>query len=88
MPVKKNKPTDGEQVQEYMNKLQHPLKEGFELLRNIIRQTDDRISERIKWNAPSYYYIDDFLTFGPQRDHRILLVFHHPAIMKVKSDLL
>lgn len=46
------------------------------------------MNERIKWNAPSYYTSVDLFTFGPYKNNRILLVFHHPAIVKIKSPLL
>jgi hypothetical protein len=57
-------------------------------VRKIIRSSDPRLQERIKWNAPSYFYKEDILTFGPFRDERVLLVFHHPAVVNVKSAIL
>ncbi|MEO7989000.1 MAG: DUF1801 domain-containing protein [Chryseolinea sp.] len=92
----KKKPTklsDEEQVTSYMKTLKHPLKDEMEELRKIIKGVDKRIDERIKWNAPSYYYIQDMVTFGPARPgspqgDKLLLVFHHPFIVKIKSELL
>jgi hypothetical protein len=54
----------------------------------IIKKSSPKISERIKWNAPSYYYLEDLVTFGPRKEDKVLLVFHHPHIVKIKSDLL
>jgi hypothetical protein len=85
---RKEVPTDEELVAEYMQKLDHPYKQEIEALRIIIRKADSRISERIKWNAPSYYYIDDFLTFNLRASVHIHLVFHHPCIEKIRSGLL
>ena len=88
--AKKSKPkklTDPEQVAVHMEALKHPLKAEVEALRKIIKSADKRISERIKWNAPSYYHLEDMVTFGPIRE-KILLVFHHPFIVKIQSDLL
>lgn len=80
--------TDAEQVSLFMAELVHPMKKEMELVRKIIR-SNSKLNERIKWNAPSYYYVDDIVTFGPVRkDQRILLVFHHPLVVKVKSALL
>ncbi|MEI9810903.1 MAG: hypothetical protein WDO16_25175 [Bacteroidota bacterium] len=42
----------------------------------------------MKWNAPSYYYKEDIVTFGPYKTHKLLLVFHHPFVVKIKSPLL
>jgi len=86
MPEKKM--TDAEQVTQWMLNSNYPLKDGMEMIRTIIKKSDKKISERIKWNAPSYYYKDDIVTFGPDRKGRILLVFHHPFVVKIKSHLL
>ena len=80
---------DAAAVKAFMETLQHPLKNEIEQLRLLIKSADSRIQERIKWNAPSYYCPEDFLTFGPMRKgHEIMLVFHHAAIVDVKSKLL
>jgi hypothetical protein len=89
--AKKDKPgklTDADKVQEYMNGLKHPLKAEMEAVRLIIKNADKKISERIKWNAPSYYYKEDMVTFNGWATKNVHLVFHHPAIVKIKSDLL
>jgi len=80
--------TDDEKVALYMEKWDHPLKPEVETIRNLIKKANSKIAERIKWNAPSYYYINDIVTFGPVRQGRILLVFHHPFVVNVKSKLL
>lgn len=75
-------------VDEYMNKLEYPLKAEVEALRTIIKNSDSRFNEQIKWNAPSYFAKDDLLTFNLHLAKQIRLVFHHPAIVKIKSELL
>ena len=84
------KPSDPEQVEQYLSTLEHPMKAELEALRAIILGANAKISERIKWNAPSYYYREDIVTFGPpaRKPDEILLVFHHPAVVKISSDLL
>ena len=76
------------EVAVYMEKLEHPLKLEIEELRNIIKQADPRISEQIKWNAPSYYYKEDFVTFNHRDQKQVHLVFHHKEIVNIKSDIL
>jgi len=39
-------------------------------------------------NAPGYYYKEDFVNFNPRVAEHIPLVFHHPQIEKIKSDIL
>ncbi len=80
--------TDAEKVEQYMDAIAHPLKKETEAVRTIIKKASSKLNERIKWNAPSYYYIDDIVTFGPPRTGKILLVFHHPFIVKIKSPIL
>ncbi|MFY7908251.1 MAG: DUF1801 domain-containing protein [Emticicia sp.] len=80
--------TDTEQVTAYMEALEHPLKAEIEALRVIIKETDARILERIKWNAPSYYCKEDFLTFNHRMQDKVHLIFHNDAIPKVSSAIL
>lgn len=75
-------------IDEYMAELQHPLLQEIEAIRTIIKKSDKRINERVKWNAPSYYTTEDMVTFNPRDTKRVHLVFHHKNCVKIKSDLL
>jgi uncharacterized protein YdhG (YjbR/CyaY superfamily) len=87
-PIKVKKTPDDEQVKAWMDKLAPTLKGEINAVRKIIKLAAPELSERIKWNAPSYYYREDIVTFGPSKNNKILLVFHHPAVVNVKSALL
>jgi len=80
--------SDEEKVNEYMSKVDHPLKAEIEAVRKIIKGADKRIAERIKWNAPGYYYKEDLVTFNLRATKHVHLVFHHPSIVNIKSGLL
>jgi len=82
------KTTDDDLVKDYLNKLEPAAKADIDAVRKIIKSASPKLNERIKWNAPSYYYKDDIVTFGPYKTHKLLLVFHHRAIVKIKSTLL
>jgi len=71
-----------------MDQLQHPLKAEIESVRKIIKASHPGISERIKWNAPSYYFKEDMVTFHTRELKKVHLVFHHPSIVKIKSPFL
>lgn len=88
MATKKIKPTDEELVKDWMNKLEHPLKMEIDTVRKIIKESDQTIHERIKWNAPSYYTSADIVTFNHRATEHVHLIFHHPSIVKIKSTLL
>lgn len=87
--AKSKKPSDEEQVAAFMSLLEHPLKDEINAVRQIIKNTDAAIFERIKWNAPSYYaHGVDLVTFHVRPQDKVHLVFHHIAIVQVKSALL
>jgi uncharacterized protein YdhG (YjbR/CyaY superfamily) len=86
---KVNKPTEAEKVVNYMTKLEHPLKAEIEVVRTMLKSTNPDLQERIKWNAPSYHLNEvDLVTFNHRMTNKVHLVFHHIAIVAVKSDLL
>jgi hypothetical protein len=68
-----------------MEELDHPLKEEIEQLRAAILDSNDRITEHIKWKAPSFCYAgEDRVTFRLYPEDRVQLIFHRGA--KAKSD--
>ena len=78
-----------EQVDEFMNALEHPLKAEVNILREIIKSVNKDITEQIKWKAPSFSYQGQYLvTFNLRPTDHIHLVFHNPLISKVQSELL
>ena len=87
-PSAKERTNDPKAVDEYLSKLEHPLKAEIEAVRNIIKKADPKISERVKWNAPSFFFNVDLVTFNPRNESRVHLVFHDISITKVKSALL
>ena len=89
MTKAKSKPTEAEQVNEWMDKVDTSFKPSINAVRKIIKAAGPKLNERIKWNAPSYYYKEDIVTFGPTKaKDKIILVFHHPNIVKIRSELL
>jgi uncharacterized protein YdhG (YjbR/CyaY superfamily) len=77
------------QVDEFMDKLDHPFKAEVQMIREIIKKVNKDINEQIKWNAPSFSYHGEYLvTFNLWEKQKIHLVFHNPMISKVKSKLL
>ena len=84
-PTYKN---DTEETDVFMELLEHPLKDVVEAVRQIIK-SNSRLSERIKWAAPSYHLDNtDLLTFNLRQAKGVMLVFHHITIVSIKSDLL
>ena len=72
-----------------MQELHHPLKAEVQMIREIIRNVNNEITEQIKWKAPSFSYKGEYLvTFNLRDQQKIHLVFHNPQIANVKSKLL
>ncbi|MFD1396999.1 DUF1801 domain-containing protein [Kroppenstedtia eburnea] len=75
-----------QQVVEYMNNLEHPLKKEIEEVRKIILSADPRLTEHIKWNAPSFCFEnEDRVTFNLHGRGYFRLVFHCGAKVKDNS---
>jgi uncharacterized protein YdhG (YjbR/CyaY superfamily) len=89
--MKKIKSTQNgtEQVDEFMEKLDHPFKAEVQMMREMIKSVNQDITEQIKWNAPSFSYRGESLvTFNLWEKKKIHLVFHNPMISRIKSELL
>jgi hypothetical protein len=48
--------TTNKGVSQFLDELQHPFREGIDLLCIIILETNENLSENIKWNAPNYHF--------------------------------
>jgi len=77
--------TDREQVTQHIQKLDVSIRDIIETLRQIILSVSDDISERIKWNNPSFYYSGEMQPFDPKEYWREMIVFnlHKNRIMLV-----
>jgi hypothetical protein len=61
------------------------MKEGIERLRLAILDSNEGITEHVKWNAPSFCYAgEDRVTFRLYPADRAQLVFHRGS--KVRED--
>jgi hypothetical protein len=81
---------DRSAVQSYFVEIDHPFKAEMEAVRAIILGVSDKISERIKWNAPSFFYKEDLGAFHPRATEyaHLILLFPGGAGMDDKSGLL
>jgi len=63
------------QVDDYMEKLEHPFKQEIEGLRSIILNANPKLQERVKWNSPSFYYIKDLAAFNLRAKGYVQIIF-------------
>jgi hypothetical protein len=72
------KPDDAKKVSEYLSTTDHPFKAEMAAVRAIIMNANSKISERIKWNAPSFFYQADMAAFNPHTTKFLQVVFIFP----------
>lgn len=87
-------------VDQYLDKLQHPLHSTIQLIRTYILEAHPLIKEHIKWNVPAYYYegkilganpkdyLNDVVVFHLRRPTEILLIFPNGAFISNTYGLL
>ena len=74
-------------VDGYMAALRHSRKDEIEHLRAIVLGASDGITERVKWNAPSFCWRgDDRVTMRLNPGDRLQLVFHRGAKARPADD--
>ena len=77
-----------DQVLAFLQQLEHPLKQEIQEVREIILQSDRRITEHIKWNAPSFCINDeDRITFNFYGANKFRLVFHCGSKKTEKKEI-
>jgi hypothetical protein len=81
---KQNEWDDSEAVDGLMAKLDRPLRAQMEAVRCVLLSADRRITEGIKWNAPSCYCHEWFATFNrsPRAKDLVQVIFHRGAKAK------
>ncbi|SER64965.1 DUF1801 domain-containing protein [Pedobacter rhizosphaerae] len=71
----RNKLSGKEQVDAFMEGLEHPFKAEIEKLRGIILQANNKLEERVKWNAPSFYYQRDMAALNLRAKGYVQIIF-------------
>ena len=68
--------TEPEKVNQFLDQLEHPLKDVVTRLREIILSTDKEIGEGIYWNAPTFFFTGILEPFEPKTYKRYLVGFN------------
>ncbi|QYO66527.1 DUF1801 domain-containing protein [Leptolyngbya sp. 7M] len=67
-------------VSELISGLEHPFKSEIDEMRHLILGLDTLVTEKIKWNAPSFCWNgEDRITFKLQPRNCFQIVFHRGA---------
>jgi hypothetical protein len=61
----------------FLDELKHPLRAEIEMVRNIILNSNNQLTENIKWNAPNYVINgNDRVTLKINPPKNILIILH------------
>jgi len=77
-----------QEVDQYLEKKNHPLTKEIDMVRKIILATDDRIEESIKWSSPTFLYKGNIASFFMNAKKFVSLMFHKGALLPNESGLL
>jgi hypothetical protein len=69
------------EVDQFMAKLDHPLKDELQQVREIILAADERMTEVIKWGGPTFMYKGNLATLTPRTRKFVNLFFQTGAVI-------
>jgi len=75
-------------VDAWFERYDNRLKDLVQAVRDVILATDERVSEEIKWQAPTFVYKGNIASFFPEAMKHVTLMFHHGASLDDPSGLL
>lgn len=70
-----------DQVDLWMGRYDNPMKDVVQRLRRILLASDDRISETLKWETPTFIYKGNLASVFPNSTHYATLMFHQGALI-------
>lgn len=88
MASKKPRPRDGaEDLEAFFSSLDHPMKPEIVEVGQLILDADPRISQGIKWNAPSFRTTEWFATFHLRSKAGFQVILHLGAKARDGSEI-
>ena len=81
-------PNASEDVQDWFDAFEHPLKNAMLVVREAILTADDRMTETVKWSTPTFMYKGNLLSFQPRAKKFVSLMFHEGASIPGKHPRL
>lgn len=75
-------------VDDWFDTYDNPMKAAVQRVREIILAADPRITESIKWQAPTFEYKGNIASFFPKAKRHVSLMFHRGAEIPGEHPLL
>ncbi len=75
-------------VEAWFETYDNPQKELVQAVRRVILDADPRMTESIKWKAPTFIYKGNLASFYPKSAQHVSLMFHTGATLPDPTGLL
>jgi hypothetical protein len=75
-------------VDAWFDRYDNPQKALVQAVREVILDTDDRVTEAIKWQAPTFMYDGNIASFYPKAKQHASLMFHTGASLPDPTGML
>jgi hypothetical protein len=75
-------------VDDWLDRYDNPMKPLVERVRAIVLGADDRIGEVIKWSTPTFVYKGNLASFQPRAKQFVSILFHEGASIPGEHPLL
>ena len=75
-------------IDEFIGKLNHPLKTEIESVIKIIREASSEVEEDVKWGGPSFDYKEPMATLNPRVTDYVAVIFHKGELLNDNTALL
>lgn len=79
---------DTKKVDDFLSKLDHPMKAEIVAVRDIIAKVSPDIEEDIKWGGPSFFYKEDMASLNPRVKNYVPVIFHKGSLLSDETGLL
>ncbi len=76
------------EVDQFLQDLDHPLKDEMQAVREIILKADERMSETIKWGGPTFMYKGNMATINPRAKKFVNLFFQTGSAIENRHGVL
>jgi hypothetical protein len=76
------------EVDAWFDSYDNPQKELVQAVRDVVLAADDRVSEAIKWQAPTFIYAGNIASFYPKSRQHVSLMFHQGASLPDPEGIL
>ena len=73
--------TKNKEVDAWLKACDNPLKPVVAAVREVILKADTRVTEAIKWQAPTFIYKGNIARFFPKAKSHASLMFHKGAVI-------